>query len=220
MPYSAEHTRRTRQRILRTAAHAFRKQGFDGVSIPAVMRQAGLTHGGFYTHFPSKDALIASSFAEGFGESAERLLVRRDDASAAETLASVIRAYLSRAHRDTPDTGCVVPALTAEVARASSAVRASFTTALRDYARQLALLLPTSESADADQDAEALALLAGMAGALQLARAVDDPALSDAILRHARRLYGAAYSAAYARATPTAEPSAADQSRSDDHEHH
>jgi TetR/AcrR family transcriptional repressor of nem operon len=188
------------------------------------MRQAGLTHGGFYAHFPSKDALIASSFAEGFGESAERLLVQRDGVPAAETLATVIRAYLSRAHRDTPDTGCVVPALTAEVARGSSAVRASFTAALRDYARRLALLLPASESADAnrdvDQDAEALALLAGMAGALQLARAVDDPALSDAILRHARHLYGTAYGVAYASATPTAEPSAADQSRADDHENH
>lgn len=204
MPYSDEHTRRTRQRIVRAAAHAFRQQGLAGVSIPALMRRAGLTHGGFYAHFASKDALIASSFAEGFGESAERLLDqgadqgadRGEGRSTEETLSRVIRAYLSRAHRDAPDTGCVVPALTAEVARASGEVRAGFTAALRDYAQRLAPLLPANPATvddegdrDADREADALALLAGMAGALQLARAVDDPALSDAILRRARALY-------------------------------
>ncbi len=196
MPYSAEHKRRTRQRIVHEAARAFREQGLDGVSIPAVMRQAGLTHGGFYAHFPSKDTLIASSFAEGFGESAERLLLTQGDGQpAAEALGAIIRAYLSRAHRDMPATGCVVPALSAEVARSSAEVRAGFTTALRDYTHRLARLLPASADRDADRDADALALLAGMAGALQLARAVDDPALSDAILRRARRFYAAAYAA-------------------------
>lgn len=195
MPYTAEHKRRTRQRIVREAAHAFREQGLDGVSIPEVMGQAGLTHGGFYAHFPSKDALIAASFAEGFGESAERLLDQGEGLPSGEALTTIIRAYLSRAHRDTPATGCVVPALTGEVARGSAEVRAGFTVALRAYAHRLAALLPTvnATTAPTDRDADALALLAGMAGALQLARAVDNPALSDAILLRARRLYTEAF---------------------------
>lgn len=198
MPYTAEHKRRTRQRIVREAAHAFREQGLDGVSIPEVMGHAGLTHGGFYAHFPSKDALIAESFAEGFGESAERLLDQGEGLPAGEALTTIIRAYLSRAHRDTPATGCVVPALTAEVARGSDEVRAGFSAALRAYASRLAALLPHADAsadgaATTDHEADALALLAGMAGALQLARAVDDPALSDAILRRARRLFTSAF---------------------------
>lgn len=195
MPYTAEHKQRTRQRIVREAAHAFREQGLDGVSIPEVMGHAGLTHGGFYAHFPSKDALIAASFAEGFGESAERLLDQGEGLPSGEALTTIIRAYLSRAHRDTPATGCVVPALTGEVARGSAEVRAGFTVALRAYAHRLAALLPAvnATAAPTDRDADALALLAGMAGALQLARAVDDPALSDAILLRARRLYSEAF---------------------------
>lgn len=198
MPYTAEHKRRTRQRILREASHAFREHGLDGVSIPAVMNQAGLTHGGFYAHFPSKDALIASTFAEGFGESAERLLTQGEGKPAHEALAAIIRAYLSRDHRDAPASGCVAPALSAEVARASDEVRAGYTAALRDYAQRLARMLPARAGADADDDAtrreaDALTLLAGMAGALQLARAVDDPTLSDAILLRARALYISMY---------------------------
>lgn len=202
MPHTVEHKRRTRQRILRAAAHAFRQRGLEGASVPEVMRNAGLTHGGFYAHFASKDTLIAASFAEGFGESSERLLDRAESMPAEEALASIIRAYLSRSHRDEPDTGCVVPALTAEVARASGEVRAGFTTALREYARRLARHLPADDSAAReataadDRDAGALTLLAGMAGALQLARAVDDPALSDAILRRARAFYLAAFTGA------------------------
>jgi TetR/AcrR family transcriptional repressor of nem operon len=208
MPYTAEHKRRTRQRILREASHAFREHGLDGVSIPAVMNQAGLTHGGFYAHFASKDALIASSFAEGFGESAERLLDQGADKSPHEALAAIIRAYLSRAHRDAPASGCVAPALSAEVARASGEVRAGYTTALRAYAQRLAALLPPSATADADdaarRETDALTLLAGMAGALQLARAVDDPTLSDAILLRARTLY----IGMYATPDPTTESAA------------
>ncbi|HEX8982629.1 MAG TPA: TetR/AcrR family transcriptional regulator [Ktedonobacterales bacterium] len=185
MPYTAEHKRQTRQRIVREAAHAFRERGLDGVSVPGVMSQAGLTHGGFYAHFASKDALIASSFSEGFGESAERLLTPDEGTSTAEALDHFVRAYLSRAHRDEPATGCVVPSLTSEVARASGEVRAGFTAALREYAHRLAQLLPGAD--DAERDTAALTLLAEMAGALQLSRAVDDPALSDAILLRARR---------------------------------
>jgi len=204
MPYTADHKRRTRQRILRAAAHTFRAQGLDGVSVPGVMREAGLTHGGFYAHFASKDALIAASFAEGFGESAERLLAQGDDEEpASEALARVIRAYLSRSHRDAPETGCVVPALTAEVARGSAEVRVGYTTALRAYAQRIAPLLPAAASASAsDREADALALLGGMAGALQLARAVDDPGLSDAILLRARAQYLSIYTDAPATDLP------------------
>ncbi|HEX6542489.1 MAG TPA: TetR/AcrR family transcriptional regulator [Ktedonobacterales bacterium] len=204
MPYTREHKQRTRERILRVAARAFREEGIGGVSVPEVMGQAGLTHGGFYGHFPSKDALVIEMFEEAFGETAESLLAQVAQAEPDNPMRAMVRAYLSRTHRDTPGDGCTVATLGAEVARSTPEVRAGFTRALRGYIRRLAAYLParhstgeyspersTRDEADDEERREddALVLLAGMAGALQLARAVDDPALSDRILRAARAFY-------------------------------
>lgn len=190
MPYTKEHKQRTRARILREAARAFRAEGVGGVAIPAVMQRAGLTHGGFYAHFASKDALVAAACGEGFSEAGADLLDRVAQAAPGDELRQIIRAYLSRAHRDDPSSGCMLPGMTAEIARGSDEVRAGFTDAVRVYARKLAGYLPQrADQTPALREQAAFVLLAGMAGALQLARAVDDRALSDAILRDARAFY-------------------------------
>ncbi|HUY75357.1 MAG TPA: TetR/AcrR family transcriptional regulator [Ktedonobacterales bacterium] len=223
MPYSKAHKAQTRARILTEAAHAFREEGIEGVGIPAVMERAGLTHGGFYAHFPTKDALVAEACAEGFAEAEERLLRRAAATEPEDAMRAIITGYLSRKHRDDPATGCMIPALATEIARAPQETRAAFTQALTGYARQLSAYFPaasdTHESvaptndangahdangaeyaanaADAEIDAnlaaqredDALVLLAGMAGALLLARAVDDPDVSHRILKAARTFY-------------------------------
>jgi len=221
MPYSTAHKQQTRARILRAAARAFRAEGIAGVSVPEVMRAVGLTHGGFYAHFASKDALASEACATAFGEAAERLFDQAARAAPDEALPGIVRAYLSRAHRDQPEEGCVVPTLGAEVARGAPAVRAAFTHALRAYARRLAAYMPARDAEPPRVEAaqisayesvhedEALVLLAGMAGALQLARAVDDPDLSDGILRAARTFYLAAFGTSDDSANPVTEHLAA-----------
>jgi TetR/AcrR family transcriptional repressor of nem operon len=197
MPYSKEHKRRTREQILRAASHAFRAEGVGAVAIPKLMGQVGLTHGGFYAHFESKDALVAEACAAAFGEGGENLLTKVAEGAPGDELRAIIRAYLSRSHRDTPEVGCALPSLAAEIAREPAPVRHAFTQAVSGYLQQLGAYMPTSPAdADAPDDAshdaigdDALVLLSGMAGALLLARAVDDPALSDRILRTSRAFY-------------------------------
>jgi TetR/AcrR family transcriptional repressor of nem operon len=196
MPYSKQHKQETRERILQTAAHALREAGLHGIGIGELMAQAGLTHGGFYAHFPSKDALLAEACARGMAESGERLFAEAATEPPPAGLSRIIRAYLSRAHRDTPATGCVLPALAADVARAPREVRTAFTDGLRQYLERLEALIPVGHEpgdAQTERDAtrmdEALVLLSGMVGALLLARAVDDAMLSDRLLASSRAFY-------------------------------
>lgn len=196
MPYTKEHKARTRKRIIEEAARAFRGRGVAGIGIPELMGRAGLTHGGFYAHFESKDALVAEACAEGFVDAAEALLAQTvAGARPGEELAAIIRAYLSRSHRDHPEQGCMIPSLAAEIAREQPPVRAAFSRSLAAYVARLAAYLPRSLPAEsatpagATPDDEAMVLLSGMVGALLLARAVDNPAASDRILMRARDFY-------------------------------
>ena len=191
MRYAKEHKERRRQQILEVAAPAFRAEGVAGVGIGELMGRLGLTHGGFYAHFASKDDLVAAACARGLAESAERLQATVAGTPPGEELTAVIRSYLSRRHRDTPADGCPMPALAGDVARQPPAVRHAFTGALADYLDRLAALLPDRPGADPRDDA--LVLAAGLAGAVLLARAVDDPVLSDRLLRAARAFYTDAF---------------------------
>lgn len=199
MPLSKDHKARTRKRIVEEAAKAFRARGVSGTGIPELMGRAGLTHGGFYAHFNSKDALVAEACATGFGEAAEALIEQTvRDVPPGRELAAIIRAYLSRAHRDHPETGCMIPSLTAEMAHETPDVRTAFTRSLETYFGRLAAYMPTealSETvpASATPDERAMLLLSGMMGAVQLARSVDDPVLSDRILQVAREFYTRAF---------------------------
>jgi TetR/AcrR family transcriptional repressor of nem operon len=187
MPLSKAHKEQTRRRVVQTAARAFRSQGIKGVGVAEVMRQAGLTQGGFYAHFDSKDALVAAACAEGFHESSSPLLAAMQDAEPGTAVATYIRGYLSRSHRDHPETGCVIASLGQEIVRGSPETRHAFTRALASYITKLAQFTE-GESEQAREDAMYV-LVSGAAGALLMSRAVDDPALSDRILRAARRFY-------------------------------
>jgi TetR/AcrR family transcriptional repressor of nem operon len=191
----------THERIVAAATRQFRAEGIAGVGVADVMGEAGLTHGGFYAHFASKDALVAEACGAGLAQSRERITRKIQREPAERRLAAYIDIYLSADHRDHPEAGCVMPALSGEVARSSSEVRAAFTQAYNDYRDALVSLLQDTggnETQDETSD-EAIVLLAGLAGTMLLARAVDDPALSERMLRVNRDYYKRAFASQHAR---------------------
>jgi TetR/AcrR family transcriptional repressor of nem operon len=184
MRYPKNHKARTRQKIVDTAAREFREKGIAGVGVAELMHSAGLTHGGFYAHFASKDALVEEACRHGIEATVEMLEFRAAQAAPGDALRTIVRSYLSRAHRDDPARGCIMPSLASEVARHGGATRAAFTEQLERLAAVIARHLPGDS--DAVRRRRALAIASGLVGAITLARAVDDPVLSDEILEAAR----------------------------------
>ena len=190
--YQKGHREQTRARIVASASHMLRAAGIDGVAIPALMQEVGLTHGGFYAHFPSKDALVAEACAAGVTEVATELVAIGAVAPQGAGLQAMFDWYLRAEHRDDPASGCVLPTLAGEIAREVPEVRRPFTTALVTLCDQLASFVHDDQMQHREDGA--LVVLSGMAGAMLLARAVDDPALSDRILAVSRDFYARAFS--------------------------
>lgn len=181
MPLSKEHKAATRERILSQAAALFRRDGVDGVSVPALMKEAGLTHGGFYAHFASKDALVAEAVERSLQTTVDHLIsaAREAKPDPQSRIASVIDEYVSREHRDHPESGCAVAALGSEVSRGDAVVQRAMSGGARRSAERLSETLGLGEEASD----EVIALYAGMIGAMVMARACrDDRDLSDRVL--------------------------------------
>ncbi|MFE0755916.1 TetR/AcrR family transcriptional regulator [Inquilinus sp. NPDC058860] len=178
MRYSKDHKQETRERIIRTAARRFREDGVEAVGVAALMADAGLTHGGFYAHFPSKEALVAAACAEGFGESRGRMRQLVEARPPGGRLAAMAETYLSPAHRDHPGQGCVAAAIGPEIARHPAETRTEFTRGLHG----LVELAEEALKADGGDPATAPQAVAAMVGALILARGAADKALSDRFL--------------------------------------
>jgi len=189
--YSNEHKAETRRRVLKEAAQEIRAKGPDGVAVAAVMARAGLTHGGFYAHFESKDAMIADAIGTMFDDARGRsdAIEQTNDPRAA--LKAYIDFYLSPAHRDRRERGCPLPALSGDLARSGEQQRARFGKGMEALTMRLAKALGGIGIAEAH--AEGSAMLAQMVGAVALSRAVADPAQSDAILADVHALLVARY---------------------------
>jgi TetR/AcrR family transcriptional repressor of nem operon len=156
------------------------------------MKQAGLTHGGFYGYFDSKDDLAVAACRAALKGQGDRLKAAKDGDPATE-LRAYFERYLSRANRDNPENACLFPALSAEVARQGAPVRAVFTDGLRDYLGALAGL--SDRDAQGDLPKNAIAILSTLVGAMLLARAVDDEAFSNSLLDVAKEALNARYAA-------------------------
>ncbi|MFL6710633.1 MAG: TetR/AcrR family transcriptional regulator [Massilia sp.] len=178
MRVSREQAAKNREHVVDTAARLFRERGYDGIGVADLMKEAGLTHGGFYGNFASKEHLMAEACQRAFAASAERwgAIVEGEGPAALDTITGN---YLSRRHVEHPGQGCAVAALGADAARLSPPVRAAMTDGVKGQIDTLAVL------AGGDRQ-EAIARYAAMVGALLLARAVDDPTLSDEILASVR----------------------------------
>lgn len=177
MRYSDSHNEAVRQRIVAAAATALRQEGLDGVSIPAIMKRAGLTHGSFYCHFASRDELVAEAVRNAAEQTAARVFE-----PPAGGVRAMLATYLSAEHRDHPEHGCVVAALGTESRRQDPAVRRAFAFAARGLIRLVQRKLhPKAEPSELRDDA--LVTASQMVGALVLSRLVEDEALSQRILR-------------------------------------
>jgi TetR/AcrR family transcriptional repressor of nem operon len=174
MKVSREQMAENRRRILDAASQLFRAKGFDAVSVAEVMQAAGLTHGGFYGHFSSKDDLIAQTLAH----------VLAADAGQGRDLRAFAKRYLSRRHRDDAAAGCPMAGLAAAVRHQAPASRSAMTEGLRSQIERIAATLPAAGAAERRR--VAIGSWAAMVGAVILARAVDDAALSDELLEQTR----------------------------------
>src|SRR5262245_20691708 len=184
MRYPAEHKARTRRRMVEGAAAALRGRGLD-VGVAELMREAGLTHGGFYAHFSSKEALLAEAVELAGQQSVRNLRKIIACAGSRPALAAIGDAYLSTAHRDRPERGCALAAVGTELARESPAARRALTVQVRNLLNVLAECAPEQRARERQQ--RAIATLSHLVGALILSRIVDDRRASDEILATARR---------------------------------
>jgi AcrR family transcriptional regulator len=160
----------TRERILRAAAARFRRQGYVETSVNQVMRDAGLTHGGFYAHFPSKDDLFAEAVRRATDESGDGLESPLEGLQGAAWVEAWVDAYLSDAHCEHSERGCPMPSLMPEVARAGSGASAAFVAGL---ARRLERLCPRLPFERKEAERRAMSAYAHMAGAVMLSRTLD-----------------------------------------------
>jgi TetR/AcrR family transcriptional repressor of nem operon len=180
MRYPPEETAEKHARILEQASVLFRERGFSGVSVSEIMKATGLTHGAFYNHFESKEDLVAKSIADA---SAKALGSMRDGASAGQSMAQFVDEYLSEQHRDDRGNGCLMAALASEIAR-EPAAQPAFTRHVEGMAAGFTEPLAKAKKKNARR--QAIHTLSSIVGAIVLARAVNNPELSEEILRETR----------------------------------
>lgn len=171
MRYDAEHKQRTRQMVLQEAAKAIRLHGPDKIGIATLMSQVGLTHGGFYAHFKSKDDLVAESIAHMFDERAQVLRRSTEGVSPEQGLINYIDAYLSAKHRDHREIGCPLVALSGDLARMPASARKRFEVGVQGMYDAVGGQLEAMARPDATSLSRAL--VTEMVGAMTLARAVS-----------------------------------------------
>jgi TetR/AcrR family transcriptional repressor of nem operon len=179
MKVSRAQAAENRERILDVATRLFRERGIDGIGVADLMQAAGLTHGGFYGHFESKEDLVAQACARAVSRMRQNWTNVVDQATG-DPLEALAATYLTPKHRDGAGRGCPMAALGSEVARQGPTVRRAFTDELRPFLDYLSRVVQGSSNNLRRQ--KALAAYAGLVGALVVSRAVDDPDLSNEIL--------------------------------------
>lgn len=180
MRYPPEETAEKHARILEQASILFRERGFSGVSVSEIMKATGLTHGPFYNHFESKEDLIAKSVED---TSTKALALMREGAASGQPMNQFVDKYLSEQHRDNRGNGCLMAALASEIAR-EPAAQCAFTRHVEAMAE--ALTEPLAKAKKKNARRHAIHMLSSIVGAIVLARAIDDPELSEEILRETR----------------------------------
>lgn len=187
MRYDKEHKARTRQRLLDEAASAILVEGPERLGVAALMARLGLTHGGFYAHFRSKEDLVRQAIATSFDKSRAEFEAAAKDRPAAEVLEAYIDRYLSMAHVDREGGGCPLPRLSGDLPRMEEGSRADFAAGMARVTGLVASLLRQTGTAEADAPDMATSAVAEMAGAVALARASGDRARAEAILASSKR---------------------------------
>lgn len=187
MRYSPEHKARNHEKILSMAARSFREHGGDSSGIGTVMKKAGLTKGGFYRHFESKDDLFVEAVARAFDEMGRGMVQVATSAPEGHALQAIIEHYLSEQHAKSPGSGCVVSALGPELARRPLSVRKRIEASMEAYRERLLPFVPgrTRE----EKLAKYLVLFPSMAGVLTTARVTSSPEKREWMLAAARNFF-------------------------------
>jgi TetR/AcrR family transcriptional repressor of nem operon len=184
MRYSKEHKQETHARIVKKASVRLREKGAHGIGVADLMKEAGLTHGGFYAHFDSREALVMEAFGYAMDRSTERWRKLAEQTPPDKRLATIVENYLTPLHRDDPGHGCAVPTLGAEIARESPKTRKAFAAKLEQMIDMMAdqvLEVPRKGARK-----QAVAALATMMGTLVLSRIAGSGELSEEILAAGR----------------------------------
>ena len=184
MRYSKEHKFQTHAKIVKRASVKLREKGAHGIGVADLMKEAGLTHGGFYAHFDSRDALVIEAVTHAMDRSTERWRKLSEQTPADKRLSKIVNTYLAPDHRDDPGHGCAVPALAAEMARESAKTRRAFAGRMEQLIEMLAEQYQGLPRRAARK--QAMAALATMMGALVMARVAGNSELSDEILKSGR----------------------------------
>lgn len=192
MRYDGEHKERTRVRLLTEAAIMLREEGPHGLSVATLMKRQGLTHGGFYAHFSSKDDLIEHAIDAMFDRTCERFRVKTRGLTAEAALGNYITYYLSPAHCNRPGQGCPIPATAADVGRLEPDARKRFEAGVQALASLIAAEFARLRYPAGEAMSQALALLADMSGAVIMARGVKSAAM-------AKQICAGAHAAIFAR---------------------
>ncbi len=180
MRYSREHKLETHARIVKKASVRLREKGAHGIGVADLMKEAGLTHGGFYAHFDSREALVIEAFADAMDRSTERWRKLAEATPPEKRLATIVDSYLTPLHRDDPGHGCAVPTLGAEIARESPKTRKAFAAKLEQMIDMMAGQIPDLPPKAARK--RAMATIATMMGTMVLARIAGTGDFSDEIL--------------------------------------
>ena len=184
MRYSKEHKQETHARIVKKAATRLREKGAHGIGVADLMKDAGLTHGGFYAHFDSREALVIEAFNYAMDRANERWRKVTAEVPPEKRLATIVDGYLSAVHRDDPGQGCAVPALGAEIARESPKTRKAFALKLDQMIDMI-----TDQIQDVPRKTarkQAMATLATMLGTIVMSRIAGNGEMSDEILSAGR----------------------------------
>jgi TetR/AcrR family transcriptional repressor of nem operon len=184
MRYTPEHKGEIRQKIVKDASRRVRAEGMNGAAVAAVMRDAGLTHGGFYKHFESKDELLVESLHAGFREIGDALVEAAEKSKREVAWKAVVKRYLSPEYCDHAERGCPLPALAPELARAEKAMKAAIVGELIAYKNRMVPYMPGRRTADKER--AFFAIFSTMIGAVAIARILPDPAARAKVLKTAR----------------------------------
>jgi TetR/AcrR family transcriptional regulator, transcriptional repressor for nem operon len=186
MRYRPEHKVETHQKIVKDASRRVRTEGITGAAVSAVMRDAGLTHGGFYKHFASKDELLMESLSEAFQETADRLAQVAEQCQPKTAWKAIVKAYLSLEVCDHAEYGCPLTALAPELARSDQAMKAWIFEELKKYKSRMLPFMPGQRTADKER--AFFSIFSTMVGAIEIARMLPEPVMREKVLTSARDL--------------------------------
>jgi len=184
MRYRPEHKAEIHQKIVKDAARRVRSEGITGAAVTAVMRDAGLTHGGFYKHFGSKDELLMESLSEAFQEIANRLAQAGEQSPPETAWKAIVKTYLSLEYCDHVEYGCPLTALAPELARVDEAMKPRIFEELKRYKSRMLPFMPGQRTAD--KECAFFSIFSTMVGAIEIARMLPEPAMREKVLACAR----------------------------------